>query len=182
MQNSFLAKTFVIIVFITTSALAQGIYLGAGIGNTFFSSEVNDAVNQVKEISENSTAWKIFAGYRLPFVNFIGVEGGYRSFGNISTDISNVTYESKTAGWDVEAIGVYSIAIVDLFAKAGLMFSSTDASGGGHSSEETSSDFLWGLGAGLHFGPFGARLEWESIAVEGPEALSMVSLSGTFGF
>jgi hypothetical protein len=41
---------------------------------------------------------------------------------------------------------------------------------------------LWGLGAGLHFGPFGARLEWESIAVEGPEALSMVSLSGTFGF
>jgi opacity protein-like surface antigen len=182
MKLTILAKAFVVIVFITTSALAQGIYLGAGIGNTFFSSEVTDAVNQAKEISENSTAWKIFAGYRLPFVNFLGVEASYRSFGTISTDISNVTYESKTAGWDVEAIGVFSIAIIDLFAKAGVMFSSTDASGGGHSAEETSSDFLWGLGAGVHFGPFGARLEWESIAVEGPTSLSMVSLSGTFGF
>jgi len=182
MKNSFLAKTFVIIVFITTSALAQGIYLGAGIGNTFFSSEVTDAVNQAKEINENSTAWKIFAGYRLPFVNFLGVEGGYRSFGNISTDIDNVTIESKTAGWDVEAIGVFSIAIIDLFAKAGVMFSSTDASSGGQSAEETSEDFLWGLGAGAHFGPFGARLEWESIAVEGSTSISMVSLSATFGF
>ena len=182
MKHIFLIKAFVIMMFITSSALAQGIYLGAGIGNTFFSSEVTDAVNQAKEINENSTAWKIFAGYRLPFVNFLGVEGGYRSFGNISTDINNVTYESKTAGWDLEAIGVFSIAIIDLFAKAGVMFSSTDASGGGQSAEDTSNDFLWGLGAGAHFGPFGARLEWESIAVDGPEAISMVSLSATFGF
>ena len=182
MKNSFLAKTIVIMVFITASSLAQGIYLGAGIGNTFFSSEVTDAVNQAKEINENSTAWKIFAGYRLPFVNFLGVEGGYRSFGNISTDINNVTYESKTAGWDLEALGVFSIAIIDLFAKAGVMFSSTDASAGSQSAEDTSNDFLWGLGAGAHFGPFGARLEWESIAVDGPEAISMVSLSATFGF
>ena len=85
-------------------------------------------------------------------------------------------------GWDVEAIGVFSIAIIDLFAKAGLMFSSTDASSGGKSSEETSEDFLWGVGAGAHFGPFGARLEWESIVVEGPTSISMVSLSATFGF
>ena len=182
MKKTILAKAFVIIVLITTSAFAQGFYLGAGIGNTFYSSEIQDAVNQAQEISENSTAWKIFAGYRLPFINFLGVEGGYRSFGNISTDINNVTYESKTAGWDLEALGVFSIAIIDLFAKAGVMFSSTDASGGGQSAEDTSNDFLWGLGAGAHFGPFGARLEWESIAVEGPTSLSMVSLSGTFGF
>jgi len=182
MKHIFLIKAFVIMMFITSSTLAQGIYLGAGIGNTFFSSEVTDAVNQAKEINENSTAWKIFAGYRLPFVNFLGVEGGYRSFGNISTDVNNVTYESKTAGWDLEALGVFSIAIIDLFAKAGVMFSSTDASGGGQSAEDTSNDFLWGLGAGAHFGPFGARLEWESIAVEGSTSISMVSLSATFGF
>jgi opacity protein-like surface antigen len=177
MKNSFLTKTFVIILFITTSALAQGIYLGAGIGNAFFSSEVEDAVNQAQEISENSTAWKIFAGYRLPFINFIGIEGGYRSFGNISSTVGDYTYESNTAGWDVEALGIFSIAIVDLFAKAGVMFSSTE---GSNDSDDT--NFLWGIGAGLHFGPFGARLEWESIAVEGPTSLSMVSLSGTFGF
>ena len=180
MKNTFLNQTILIFVFITTSALAQGFYLGAGIGNTFYSSEVQDAVNQAQEISENSTAWKIFAGYHLG--DFIGIEGGYRSFGTISSDISNTTYESKTAGWDVEALGLYQISIIDLFGKAGAMFSSTDESVSGESTDDTSTNFLWGLGVGAHFGPVGARLEWESIVVDGPTNLSMVSLSGTFGF
>jgi hypothetical protein len=180
MKNTFLNQTILIILFITTSALAQGFYLGAGIGNTFYSSEVQDAINQAQEISENSTAWKVFAGYHL--YKFLGIEGGYRSFGNISTDISNVTYESKTAGWDIEALGLYQISIIDLFGKAGVMFSSTDESAGDESIDDNSTNFLWGLGVGAHFGPVGARLEWESIVVDGPTNLSMVSLSGTFGF
>ena len=180
MKKAILIKSFIIIALITSSAFAQGFYLGAGIGNTFYSSEIQDAVNQAQEISENSTAWKIFAGYHLG--DFIGIEGGYRSFGTISSDISNTTYESKTAGWDVEALGLYQISIIDLFGKAGIMFSSTDESAGDESTDDNSTNFLWGLGVGAHFGPVGARLEWESIVVDGPTNLSMVSLSGTFGF
>ena len=101
-----------------------GVYLGAGIGNTFFSSEAEDALNEVPEISENSTAWKIFAGYRIN--EFIGIEGGYRNFGNISTSIGDATYESNTAGWDLEALGLFRISMIDLFGKAGVMFSSTE--------------------------------------------------------
>ena len=180
MKKIILTKTFIMIALIASSAFAQGFYLGAGIGNTFYSSEVQDAINQAQEISENSTAWKVFAGYHLD--KFIGFEGGYRSFGNISTDISNVTYESKTAGWDVEALGLYQISIIDLFGKAGVMFSSTDESTDGVGTDDSNTNFLWGLGVGAHFGPVGARLEWESIVVDGPTNLSMVSLSGTFGF
>jgi len=180
MKSAILTKALIMIALIASSALAQGFYLGAGIGNTFYSSEVQDAVNQAQEISENSTAWKIFAGYHLD--KFIGFEGGYRSFGNISSDVSNVTYESKTAGWDIEALGLYQISIIDLFGKAGVMFSSTKESAGSENTDDTSTNFLWGLGVGAHFGPVGARLEWESIAVDGPTNLSMVSLSGTFGF
>jgi len=180
MKRAILTSAFFIILLITTSAFAQGFYLGAGIGNTFYSSEVQDAVNQAQEISENSTAWKIFAGYHLN--KFIGVEGGYRSFGTISSDVSNVTYESKTAGWDIEALGLYQISIIDLFGKVGAMFSSTDESAGSESTDDTTTNFLWGIGVGAHFGPIGARLEWESIVVDGPTNLSMVSLSGTFGF
>jgi len=180
MKKAILTKAFVIIVLITTSAFAQGFYLGAGIGNTFYSSEVEDVINQAQKISENSTAWKIFAGYRLD--KLIGFEGGYRSFGTISSDISNTTYESKTAGWDVEALGLYQISILDLFGKAGVIFLSTDESLGDESTDDTSANFLWGLGVGAHFGPIGARLEWESIVVDGPTNLSMVSLSGTYGF
>jgi len=180
MKNTFLTKTILILVTIASCAFAQGYYLGAGIGNTFYSSEVQDAINQAQEINENSTAWKIFAGYH--FNDFIGVEGGYRSFGTISSDISNVTYESKTAGWDVEALGLYQIAILDVFGKVGAMFSSTDQSTGDENNDDTTTNFLWGIGVGAHFGPIGARLEWESIVVDGPTNLSMVSLSGTYGF
>ncbi len=82
MKNAIFTKTLVIMVFITAFAFAAGmdstsqsssksssegsspgsIYLGAGIGNTFFSSEAEDAADQIQEISENSTAWKIFGG------------------------------------------------------------------------------------------------------------------------
>ena len=183
MNKAILTQTIVIMLFITTNVLGQGllgIYLGAGIGNTFFSSEAEDALSEVQEISENSTAWKIFAGYRLN--EFIGIEGGYRNFGNISTSIGDATYESNTTGWDLEALGLFRISMIDLFGKAGVMFSSTEESEGSESTDDTSTDFLWGLGVGAHFGPFGARLEWESIVVDGPTNLSMVSLSATYGF
>ncbi len=74
MKKAILTKAFVMIVLITTSAFAQGFYLGAGIGNTFYSSEVEDVINQAQKISENSTAWKIFAGYHLD--KLIAFEGG----------------------------------------------------------------------------------------------------------
>jgi OOP family OmpA-OmpF porin len=180
LKKTILTRAFIIIVIMTTSAFAQGYYLGAGIGNTFYSSEVQDAVNQAQKISENSTAWKLFAGYHIN--EFLGVEGGYRSFGTISSDISDVTYESKTAGWDVEALGLYQISLIDVFGKVGAMFSSTDQSAGDENKDDNTTNFLWGIGVGAHFGPFGARLEWESIVVDGPTNLSMVSLSGTYGF
>jgi hypothetical protein len=180
MYNKILTKTILLFLLLTFGVSAQGIYLGAGIGNTFFSSEIDDALDQAKEIDENSTAWKIFAGYHL--TDFLNVEGGYRSFGSISGNISSELFETKTAGWDVEAVGRLKIVIIDLFAKAGVMFSSTDVTFLQQSESDNSTDFLYGLGVGVHLGPIGARLEWESIAVSGPTNLSMVSLSATIGF
>lgn len=180
MFNKLFVSTLLILLLITIEVSAQGIYLGAGIGNTFFSSEIDDAFDQAKEIDENSTAWKLFAGYHI--TDFLNVEGGYRSFGAISSEVSSSIYEAKTAGWDVEAVGRLKIVIIDLFAKAGVMFSSTDVTFLGYSESESSTDFLYGLGVGVHLGPIGARLEWESIAVSGPTNLSMVSLSATIGF
>lgn len=179
-MHKIILTSIIFIMFLTANVFAQGIYLGAGIGNTFFSSEVSDAVNQAKEISENSTSWKIFAGYHL--TDFLNIEGGYRSFGSISSNVLNDVYESKTTGWDIEALGRYQILIIDIFAKAGVMFQSTDVTFLGQNNDKSSSDFLWGFGAGVHLGPAGARLEWESIAISGPENLSMVSLSATIGF
>ena len=170
----------VMLGFALSNVTAKGLYVGAGIGNTYFSSEVEDALNQIKNIDENSTAWKIFAGYQA--AKFIGVEGGYRDFGKISSTVNSDLFESKTTGWDLEAMGRIEIAIVDIFAKAGVMWWSQDVTFLGQVFDNSSSDFFWGLGAGVHLGPIGIRLEWESVVIDDPDNLSMVSLSGTFGF
>jgi hypothetical protein len=180
MKRTIFTTASMIIILLTTNTFAQGIYLGAGIGNTFFSSEIKDAVDEAKDISENSTAWKLFAGYHL--TDFLNIEGGYRSFGSISSDIGSDVFESKTTGWDVEALGRFKIVIVDLFAKAGVMFWSTDVTFLGQNRDESGTDFFWGIGVGAHLGPIGARLEWESVAISGPDNLSMISLSATIGF
>ena len=82
-----ITAALIILGLITSNATAAGAYVGAGIGNTFFSSEVKDALDQIKEIDDNSTAWKIFGGFSGP--KFIGVEGGYRSFGEVSSTVSS---------------------------------------------------------------------------------------------
>jgi len=164
----------------SSGALAQGFYAGAGIGNTFYSSEYKDAIEQIKKIDENSLGWKIFGGFRAE--KFIGIEGGYRNFGKVSSTISGSPFESSMTGWDVEALGRLEILIVDIFAKAGVMFWSNSVTILGQSRDESGTDFFWGLGAGVHLGPFGGRLEWESLAGGPQDNLSMVSLSATLGF
>lgn len=179
MKQRILITAFYIII-AATAGFAQGLYLGAGIGNTYYNTEIGEAIDQAQEISENSTAWKLFAGFQLS--EFLNVEGGYRNFGSISTEIEDVTFESKTSGWDVEALGRVKVSMIDIFAKAGIMFWSNDLSFIGENFEETGSDFLWGVGVGVHLGSIGVRAEWESITIGDPNSLSMVSLSATLGF
>ena len=155
-------------------------YIGAGIGNTFFSSEFEDALDEVKDISENSTAWKLFLGYQLN--NFLHVEGGYRDFGVINSQVGIDNLKTHTTGWDFEFLGRFQIfSVIDLFGKAGFMFWSTERVHN-ESIGTSGTDFFWGLGAGAHLGPVGLRLEWESVALGSPDNLSMASLSATIGF
>ncbi len=172
--------TVIAVALFATSASAQGFYVGAGIGNTFFSSEFEDATDQITKIDENSTAWKIFGGFSPK--QFIGLEGGYRDFGTVETTVDGVNLESKTSGWDFELLGRFQISIIDIFGKAGVMFWSNDSAAGNFNESDSGTDFMWGLGAGARLGPIGVRLEWESVEVGGPDNLSMVSLGATFGF
>jgi opacity protein-like surface antigen len=168
---------FVICTFGSLSA--QGLYIGAGIGNSFFGTEIEA---QVKDISENSTGYKFFAGFNTPTI--FGIEGGYRNFGTVSTEIEGFSFESQTTGWDVYGMAHFEVLmILDLFAKAGVLFWSSESKlvetviG-----DESGTAFSWGLGAGVSLGPIGVRLEWENFQIEDPATLSAVTLSATFGF
>jgi hypothetical protein len=158
---------------------AQSWYLGAGIGNTFIATEFEDVTNEVNKLDENATGYKFFAGINTPTI--IGVEGGYRNFGTIT--VAEYEFETKLTGWDVYAMGRFElIAIVDVFAKAGALFWKTESSLVGNTIGESGTDFAWGLGAGVHLGPLGVRLEWENFQVQDPLSLSMLTLSATYGF
>jgi len=175
-----LAMALALVVF-ATPVLAEGFYVGAGLGNTFYGSEYQEAVDQIRKIDENAMSWKIFGGFSPK--QFLGIEGGYRHFGTAEFNIGSDKFESTTKGWDIEALGLFRIAIVDIFGKAGVMFWDTEGKqNGAKISDESSTDFFWGLGAGVHLGPIGVRLEWESVELSGPDNLSMVSLGATFGF
>jgi opacity protein-like surface antigen len=161
---------------------AQGLYVGAGIGNTFYGSEFTDIEDQVNDISENSTGYKFFAGFKSPSI--FGIEGGYRNFGTVDTNIGDFKFESQTTGWDVYGMAHFEVLLIlDLFAKAGVLFWSSESKlveqviG-----DESGTAFSWGLGAGVSLGPIGVRLEWENFHVKDPETLSAVMLSATMGF
>jgi hypothetical protein len=164
------------------SLSAQGFYLGAGIGNSFYGSEYTNIEEQVNEISENSTGYKFFGGFNTPSI--FGIEGGYRNFGTVDTNIGDFKFESQTTGWDVYGMAHFEVLmILDLFAKAGVLFWKTE-SGLVESvlESDTGTAFSWGIGAGVSLGPIGVRLEWENFHVKDPETLSAVMLSATMGF
>ena len=161
-------------------ALAS-LYVGAGIGNSWYTHEVEveEIASAVKDVSDTSTGWKIFGGYNSD--SFLSVEGGYRDLGEIKQTITGTTtsmYDSRTKGWDVEALGRFQIAIVDIFGKAGAFFWNTK----GNYVDESGTAVLWGVGVGVHLGPVGVRLEWESMEVKNPDGLTMLTLGATFGF
>ncbi len=122
----------------------------------------------------------MFAGYRL--ADFLAIEGGYRDLGKVSPTEGTIALESKTTGWDVNGLGVFSISIVDLFAKAGAFFWKTEGKVGTLEASSKGTGFLWGLGAGVRLGTLGVRLEWESPEVDTPSDLSVVSATVTLGF
>lgn len=172
----------VAVLLAASPGFAKGFYVGAGLGSAFYNSEVevDDITNEFKQIDENSTAWKLFGGFSGSGV--LGVEGGYRDFGTASADVDGGHVETGISGWDVEALGRLKISIVDVFAKVGMMFWDSEGSHVGTPTSDSGTDILWGLGAGVHLGPIGVRLEWESLTLGSPQDLSVVSLGATLGF
>lgn len=169
------------LVFFTLGPLsAQDFYLGAGIGNTFYATEL-DLGAQVKKLDENATGYKFFAGFSTPI--FLAVEGGYRQFGTIEATELGVSIESQTTGWDVYGMAHFELLLIlDVFAKAGMVFWKTENKLIAETLDETGSGFAWGVGAGVGLGPIGVRLEFENFKIEDPVTISMLTLSATYGF
>lgn len=181
MMRNLMIVVIALVIFSFGTLSAQGFYIGAGIGNSFYGTEFSDLDEQIKELDENATGYKFFAGFSSPTI--FGIEGGYRSFGTVETNIDGFTFESKTTGWDVYGMGHFEVLmILDLFAKAGVLFWDTESKLVESVLGENGTAFAWGLGAGVSIGPIGVRLEWENFHIDDPATLSALTLGATFGF
>lgn len=154
-------------------------YAGASVANSFVNKELTDLNGGDFKIDENSFGYKVFAGFGS---KFIGGEGGYRDFGRVKSESGSTPLESKITGWDLAARGKVSLGPVIAFAKAGAFFGKYDNKAGNNNYTENSTNFLWGLGAGIKLGLIGIRLEYESMESGSDSNLAQLSLGGTIHF
>ena len=185
MQRYFLLALMILIVSPVLAFSQGGFYVGGSVGTAFVDAKVSETTGEDFSFNKNNFAWKLYGGLELS--DFLSAEGGFRNTGKAENKISGATLTTETKGWDVAAVGRMNLLMVQVFAKAGLFFQSTENSlntgdpATSGSEDKTKSVFLWGFGAGLKLGTIGVRAEWENIEVESPANLSMLSVGVTLG-
>jgi hypothetical protein len=146
-------------------------YVGGGIGLSFINTQVSDLDSNDLTLDGNEFAYKFFAGYRY---RFVGVEGGWQNFGKVQGEGSTPDAYVQPSAWDAFAVFNLRIILVDLFGKAGISFTNLETA----VDDVNSTDFAWGLGAGIFFGALGVRAEYENFTLEGSDSLGLLTASG----
>jgi OOP family OmpA-OmpF porin len=144
------------------SAAEHGVYAGAALGEATL--EIHGDLAPF--FDDEDTVGKLFVGWRP--LDWIAVEGGYVDLGELKQTQNFPNYSDFNVGhtgYDVFAVFLWDIAVVDLFAKAGLVSWSGDLSvntlAGPDEQSARDKDYAWGLGAQARFGKLAVRLEYE---------------------
>ena len=143
----------------TGQAFAQddqdGAYIGLGIGD--FSSSIDDI-----NFDEDESALKLFGGYR--FNQFLGVQLDYYDLGKSASG----AFGFETMGYAARVEGTLPLAFVELFATAGLLYSSVEAEFNGvEFLDESDNDPVYSVGIGFEIAErLVLRLEYEIIDIE----------------
>ena len=146
----------------------SGFYLGGGVGQ--FNAKIhnaNDVTNTVDNWSDDTTAYKIFAGYRLN--PYLGFEADYINLGKGSaTSVPGNNLENKVDGFAPYVVGTVPIGrFFEVYGRAGYYFYNanrtfTDALDNSVKFKEDSDSFVWGGGVGANIGEkFNIRAEYE---------------------
>jgi hypothetical protein len=174
------------LLIVTMLALGAGVaragdngllYVGAGI--------TRDTLKDLTATNGDldSTDWKVFAGFRP--ISLFAVEADYIDLGSqtVVSDAGSTHLQYKAfAGY---AVGFAPIPVpyLDVFGKLGAArwtasgSSTAIPSSSLFSLSDHGTQFAWGVGAQLHVGNIGGRLEYENFNIRNTNGANVVSLS-----
>ena len=150
----------------------NGFYIGGSIGNSELGFENTDTDF---DLDDSDTGYKVFGGFKF---TILAVEAGYVDFGNISEAGNRVDLSGYSA------FGLLNLGIgpVDLFGKVGGFAWESDFKAGDIRDSEDGFDPAVGIGAGLSFGSFSVRGEYEYFDISDFDDVSMLSIGATYTF
>jgi hypothetical protein len=148
-----------------------GLYLGGALGST-----QQNYDGYVFDAHGAETGYKFALGIRpLPI---LAAEVSYIDFGRA---FGGINY-ADTNAVGVFALGYLPIPLLDVYGKVGLADWRTNAQSPFLSFHRTGADVAYGAGIGTHWGPFGARIEYERYDVSHSNDMSMASVGVTWTF
>ncbi len=156
-----------------SGAYANGLYLGAGVGEASIEDSPGNPAGT--PFNESDVAWKAYLGYRfdvLPIVS-LSAEGGYRDLGKPSTAAA----EYSVKGFDYGALVGIGLGPIELFARAGGMEYELDKKVVGTTFSFDGSTPVFGAGVRFNLLGAGVRAEYEQIDIDELDKVEMISVS-----
>jgi Outer membrane protein beta-barrel domain len=151
-------------------------YLGAGV--------VRDKLSDVAATNSDfdATSWKVLAGFRP--ISLFAVEADYIDLGSQTTQYLDINTHLQYKAFGAYAVGFAPIPVpyLDVFGKLGLQRWSSSGSSNAPSSSlfslsDNGTEFAWGVGAQVHVGNIGGRLEYEGFHIPNTAGANVLSLS-----
>jgi Outer membrane protein beta-barrel domain len=153
------------------------LYVGAGISRD----NLEDITATNSDL--NGTNWKVMAGFRP--ISLFAVEADYIDLGSQTVNSIDTSTHVKYKAFAGYAVGFAPIPVpyLDVFGKVGLARwtssggSSVFPSSSFFSLSDDGTQFAWGIGAQVHVGNIGGRLEYENFNIRNTNGANIVSLS-----
>ena len=158
---------------------ADGLYLGAGVGQ----STVKDDSGGAK-FDSTATGYKAFLGYRfnkIPIVD-LAAEAGYVDFGKPSQDVAGQHVDFKLHGGYLAGLLIFPLGPFDLYGKGGALSWKTESNVGATNTSRSGTDAFYGVGAAFYLWKIGIRAEYERYQIKEVDRVDMLSVSALFQF
>ena len=165
-------------LFVPQTNAAEGLYLGAGIGQAGIKDNIN-----TDAFDANDAAYKAFIGWRfkVPIVD-LAIEGAYTDFGKPSQTLGSQRVETKLHGPSLAGLVILPLGPIDLYGKLGALNWSSDTTIGGSTSSKSGTDSFYGVGVGFYIWKLGFRAEYERFQIKDVDRVDLFSLSALFQF